>query len=86
MGIVETRTEHDLLGSLEVPAGAYYGIHAVRAGANFPLGSPRLHPFLISSLALVKKAAALTNHRIGLLPAEKSRGSTSRSPRRAAAG
>ena len=73
MGIVETRTEHDLLGSLEVPAGAYYGIHAVRAGANFPLGSPRLHPLFLSSLALVKKAAALTNHRIGLLSAEKAR-------------
>jgi aspartate ammonia-lyase len=63
----ETRTEHDLLGALEVPADAYYGIHTVRATANFPLSGLRVHPELIRSLALVKKAAALANQRTGQL-------------------
>jgi aspartate ammonia-lyase len=64
----ETRTEHDLLGALEVPAEAYYGIHTVRAVANFPLSGLRVHRELIRSLALVKKAAALANQRTGQLP------------------
>ena len=32
-----TRTEHDLLGDREVPAGAYYGVHTLRAVENFPI-------------------------------------------------
>lgn len=71
--IEKTRTEHDLLGSREVPAEAYYGIHTVRAIANFPLTGQRLHPELIRALALVKQAAALTNQRVGLLPEEIAR-------------
>ena len=31
------RKEHDLLGALDVPAGALYGVHTVRAVENFPL-------------------------------------------------
>ncbi len=54
-----TRTEHDLLGAMEVPADAYYGIHTARAMENFPLSGLRLHPELIRALAVVKKAAAL---------------------------
>ena len=33
----ETRTEHDLLGEREVPAGAYYGIQTLRALENFEI-------------------------------------------------
>ncbi|MFB3880462.1 MAG: aspartate ammonia-lyase [Armatimonadota bacterium] len=68
-----TRTEHDLLGTLEVPADAYYGIHTVRAAANFPLSALRVHPELIRSLAMVKKACALTNAKTGQLADEKAR-------------
>ena len=31
------RTEHDMLGDIDVPANAYYGAHTARAVANFPL-------------------------------------------------
>ena len=31
----KTRTEHDLLGDLEVPADAYYGVQTARALENF---------------------------------------------------
>jgi len=68
-----TRTEHDLLGTMEVPAGAYYGIHAMRAAANFPLSGLRVHLELIRSIALVKKAAAITNQRVGALPEIKAK-------------
>ena len=38
-GVAEagTRSEHDLLGHLDVPADAYYGVHTVRAADNFPI-------------------------------------------------
>jgi len=62
-----TRTEHDLLGSLEVPAEAYYGIHTLRAAVNFDLSGLRLHPELIRALAEVKKACAIANARTGYL-------------------
>jgi len=64
-----TRTEHDLLGAREVPAEAYYGIHALRAAENFPLLGQPLHPVLISALAQVKAAAARANLRTGKLEA-----------------
>ncbi|MCU9953370.1 aspartate ammonia-lyase [Burkholderia sp. BKH01] len=63
------RTEHDLLGDREVPAGAYYGVHTLRALENFPItGSPiSVYPELIKALACIKQAAALANHELGLL-------------------
>src|SRR5680860_656986 len=38
----ETRIEEDLLGSKEVPIGAYYGIHTVRALENFKISSAKI--------------------------------------------
>jgi aspartate ammonia-lyase len=66
----QTRIEHDLLGEREVPAERYYGIQTLRALENFDItGIPISHyPRLIHSLAHIKKAAALTNHDLGLLP------------------
>ena len=64
-----TRREHDLLGDREVPADAYYGVQTLRALENFSITGIPLHhyPEFIRSLALVKKAAALANRRLGLL-------------------
>lgn len=64
---MKTRLEHDLLGSLEVPADAYYGIHTVRAAENFRISGVKVHPQLIRSLALVKKACAIANVRTGYM-------------------
>ncbi|MGV7904084.1 aspartate ammonia-lyase, partial [Mycobacterium kansasii] len=33
----QTRSEHDLLGDIDVPADAYYGAHTARALLNFPI-------------------------------------------------
>lgn len=64
---MKTRTEHDLLGTIEVPADAYYGIHTLRAVHNFDLSGLRLHLELIRALADIKKACALANLRTGCL-------------------
>jgi aspartate ammonia-lyase len=68
-----TRIEHDLLGDRPVPADAYYGIHTLRAVENFPItGSPiSIYPDLIRALACIKQAAAMANHELGLLDAER---------------
>ncbi|MGF6528077.1 aspartate ammonia-lyase [Variovorax sp. PvP013] len=64
------RIEHDLLGSREVPADAYYGVHTLRASENFRISGTTVstYPTLINALACVKQAAALANTELGLLP------------------
>jgi len=61
------RKEHDLLGDMDVPFEAYYGIQTLRAKENFFITGVRLsqYPTLIIGLAQVKKAAALANHHVG---------------------
>src|SRR3954471_19739156 len=63
----KTRTEHDLLGSKEVPADAYYGVQTARALENFQLsGVPINHyPGFIEAWAIVKLAAAQANTDVG---------------------
>ena len=67
-----TRLEHDSLGEREVPAERYYGIQTLRALENFNItGIPISHyPRLLHSLAYIKKAAALANMELGLLPVD----------------
>jgi aspartate ammonia-lyase len=69
----QKRIEHDLLGDLAVPADAYYGVHTVRALANFPVtGSPiSRHADLVTALAAVKLACAAANGELGLLDATR---------------
>jgi aspartate ammonia-lyase len=64
-----TRIEHDSLGEMEIPAGAYWGIHTARARQNFPIsGVPiSIYPDLITGYACVKQAAARANAGIGAL-------------------
>lgn len=63
----KTRTEHDLLGDLEVPADAYYGVQTARALENFQITGQeiRLYPNFIKALAMVKLAAARANYETG---------------------
>lgn len=64
------RTESDSIGSLQVDADAYYGVQSLRAKNNFRITGRKLHPEFIKSLALIKKAAALTNLKAGSLNPE----------------
>jgi aspartate ammonia-lyase len=68
-----TRIEHDLLGDMELPADAWFGIQTQRAVDNFAItGVPISHfPAFVNALAMVKAAAARANHELGLLPAHK---------------
>jgi aspartate ammonia-lyase len=73
LGGPSVRREHDSLGSRDVPALAYYGIHTVRAVENFPISGIALanHPEFIKALAAVKEAAAEANRELGLLDDER---------------
>jgi len=66
------RTERDFLGEMSIPEEAYYGIQTVRAVENFQIvGFPiSSFPKLIRAMAAIKKAAAITNRKLGLLPEE----------------
>src|SRR5215813_4353294 len=63
----QTRTERDLLGELQVPADAYYGVQTARALDNFKISGQeiRLYPNFIKALAMVKLAAARANFDTG---------------------
>lgn len=62
-----SRMEHDSIGALNVPAEAYYGVQSMRAATNFQITHRPLHPVLIDSIVMVKKAAAITNKKSGKL-------------------
>ena len=67
------RIESDLIGSMEVPAEALYGVQTLRGIENFPISRFRLseHPLFINGLALTKLGAAMANHELGLLTDEQ---------------
>lgn len=70
---MKTRTEHDLLGPVQVPFTALYGAQTQRAVANFPLGRQRSlgsYPGMLQALLQIKQAAARVNGELGLLPPE----------------
>lgn len=69
--MMKTRTEVDSIGSMEIPVNAYYGVQSLRAMQNFQITGRKLHSKFIESLAIIKKAAALTNYRAGHLEAHK---------------
>src|SRR4051812_31200277 len=68
--MTETRKEKDSLGFVEVPADALYGAQTARAVVNFPISGLRASPFLITALAMVKRAAAEANQELGLITME----------------
>ncbi len=67
------RVEHDSLGQREIPNQAYYGVQTQRAIENFAISGVYISNFehMIEGLAMVKKAAALTNHQLGRLDENK---------------
>ncbi|HCN04069.1 MAG TPA: aspartate ammonia-lyase [Bacteroidetes bacterium] len=57
------RIEHDFLGERELPDNVYYGVQTLRALENFHITGTAISssPTFITSMAMVKKAAALAN-------------------------
>ena len=70
-----TRTEVDFLGSMEVPADAYWGVQTARAIENFPITGQKISnmPNLIRALAHIKKAAASVNSELGAISSAHAR-------------
>ncbi len=69
---MKTRTEHDTMGPVEVPADKYWGAQTERSRQNFRIGPEGSMPKpIIEAFAILKKAAALANYELGVLPEEK---------------
>ncbi|QIK74209.1 class II fumarate hydratase [Nocardioides piscis] len=66
-----TRTEHDSLGEIEVPADALWRAQTQRAIENFPISGTTLEPRLVRALALIKAGAASVNAELGVITAEQ---------------
>ncbi|MDK2973351.1 MAG: aspartate ammonia-lyase [Candidatus Sumerlaeota bacterium] len=64
---MKTRTEHDSLGTVEIPAEAYWGATTQRALECFPISGLRHHPVFIDAYTMLKLAAAEANRRCGVL-------------------
>jgi aspartate ammonia-lyase len=60
----KTRIESDLLGEMEVPVEALYGVQTLRGIINFPISRFHLsdYPLFINGLAMTKLGAAVANH------------------------
>jgi fumarate hydratase class II len=63
-----TRTERDSLGTVEVPADAYYGAQTQRARENFPISGHRMPRRFIEALGLIKAVAAAVHRDSGAIP------------------
>lgn len=61
----DIRIEKDTMGDVEVPADVYWGAQTQRSRNNFKIGGETLPTHMIQAMAIVKKAAALTNAELG---------------------
>ena len=68
---MDYRIETDTMGEVKVPADKYYGAQTARSLMNFKIGYETFPREIIRALGILKKAAALTNEELGLLPKEK---------------
>jgi fumarate hydratase, class II len=66
-----TRVEHDSLGPVQVPADKLWGAQTQRSLEHFSIGDDLMPRELIPAYAIIKKAAALVNHKGGRLGDEQ---------------
>ncbi len=69
---MSTRVESDTMGTIEVPTDKYYGAQTARSLMNFDIGGEKMPTEIVTAFGVLKKAAALANHKLGLLD-EKTR-------------
>lgn len=62
-----TRVESDSMGTINVPSEKYYGAQTARSLANFDIGGEKMPTEIIRAFGILKKAAALANHKLGLM-------------------
>jgi fumarate hydratase class II len=69
---MEYRIEKDTMGEVKVPADKYWGAQTERSRNNFKIGPEASMPLeIVHGFAYLKKAAAHTNHKLGVLSEEK---------------
>ncbi len=68
---MDTRQEKDSIGYIDVPAQAYWAAQTQRSIQNFKIGGQKMPIEIIKAYAILKKAAATTNHKLGVLSKEK---------------
>ena len=77
MATKKIRIEKDSLGEVKVPKDALWGAQTQRAVNNFPISGIKMDfPFtksFVSTLGIIKDAAARANLRLKLLPAKKAK-------------
>ena len=66
-----TRIEHDSMGDIEVRTDRLWGAQTQRSFENFRIGRETMPVEMILALAMIKRASAVANGRMGALPAEK---------------
>ena len=64
---MQYRIEHDSMGEMRVPADRYWGAQTQRSYQNFEIGQEKMPDEIIEAFAILKKAAAIANHRLGKL-------------------
>ena len=68
---MDYRMERDSMGEMEVPADRYWGAQTQRSYQNFQIGTEKMPEEIVRAFGILKKAAALANHRLGKLDDER---------------
>ena len=68
---MEYRIEKDTMGEMQVPADRYWAAQTQRSKQNFPIGDEIMPREITHAFGILKKAAALANHKLGKLSDEK---------------
>ena len=68
---MEYRKEYDSMGEMLVPGDAYWGAQTQRSYENFKIGTEKMPQEIIRAFAILKKAAAMANARLGRLDGER---------------
>lgn len=71
---MEYRIEHDTMGEVKVPADKYWGAQTERSFENFKIGVEKMPVEIIRAFAILKKAAALANCKLGNLDEKRTGG------------
>lgn len=67
------KTMFDTMGEVKVPVGKYWGAQTQRSLENFKIGTVKMPREIIRAFAVLKKAAATANCRLGVLEEEQKR-------------
>lgn len=68
---MDYRIEKDTMGEVKVPADKYWGAQTQRSKQNFKIGDIKMPKEIVKAFAYLKKAAAITNNELGVLPEDK---------------